>query len=202
MQPAAADREKFEPGRNDAAEAAWLAAAAGCPGGSGALAAAGRSLVLGQNLPSQEPVRCSAAVFAQEARNCAAACCAFWSRFNWWTSSWIGQAPTGFRSSEGTACAALALERPLAVGGVEQAARSRPVAAARGRNWGAICYELLRWCRHLAAASGTVPAGCWLRQPHPYRFLLQAQFSALAQLRAIEQALASVSSANTGSQAR
>jgi apolipoprotein N-acyltransferase len=85
-----------------------------------------------------------------------------------------------------------------AVGGVEPGAPSRLLPRPGGSIAAAICYELSDG-EALAAASRS--GGLWLLASanlDPYPLLLQRQFTALAQLRAIETGRWLVSAANTG----
>jgi apolipoprotein N-acyltransferase len=85
-----------------------------------------------------------------------------------------------------------------AVGGIEPGAASRLLPRPGGAIAGAICYELSDGSA-LAAASRE-GAGWLLASANldPYPALLQQQFQALAQLRAIETGRWLVSAANTG----
>lgn len=85
-----------------------------------------------------------------------------------------------------------------AVGGIEPGAASRLLPRPAGAIAGAICYELSDGAA-LAAASRH-GAGWLLASANldPYPALLQQQFQALAQLRAIETGRWLVSAANTG----
>jgi len=85
-----------------------------------------------------------------------------------------------------------------AVGGVEPGRPSRLLPRPSGAIAGAICYELSDGAA-LAAASRS--GGRWLLASanlDPYPLMLQRQFTALAQLRAIESGRWLVSVANTG----
>ncbi len=85
-----------------------------------------------------------------------------------------------------------------AVGGVEPGPASRLLSRPRGDVGVAICYEL---SDGTALAAATREGARWLLASanlDPYPLQLQGQFSALAQLRAIETGRWLVSSANTG----
>lgn len=95
-------------------------------------------------------------------------------------------------------CRSVPLGRAFGGGGVSPGEGSRLLRLPDGPIAVAICYELADG-RGLAAASG---AGAeWLLASanlDPYPAMLQKQFAALAQLRAIEAGRWLVSSANTG----
>lgn len=85
-----------------------------------------------------------------------------------------------------------------AVGGIEPGPPSRLLPRASGPIAGAICYELADGD---ALAAATRDGARWLLASanlDPYPLMLQRQFSALAQLRAIESGRWLVSAANTG----
>jgi apolipoprotein N-acyltransferase len=85
-----------------------------------------------------------------------------------------------------------------AVGGLQPGPPSRLLTRPAGAIAGAICYELSDG-QALARASAT--GGRWLLASanlDPYPAMLQHQFAALAQLRAIESGRWLVSAANTG----
>lgn len=85
-----------------------------------------------------------------------------------------------------------------AVGGVEPGPPSRLLARPQGPLGVAICYEL---SDGMALSAATREGATWLLASanlDPYPLMLQQQFAALAQLRAIEAGRWLVSSANTG----
>lgn len=85
-----------------------------------------------------------------------------------------------------------------AVGGIEPGAASRLLPRPAGAIAGAICYELSDGA---ALAAASLEGAGWLLASanlDPYPALLQQQFQALAQLRAIESGRWLVSAANTG----
>ena len=85
-----------------------------------------------------------------------------------------------------------------AVGGLQPGAASRLLPRPAGPIAGAICYELSDGA---ALATAVRNGGGWLLASanlDPYPAMLQQQFQALAQLRAIETGRWLVSAANTG----
>ena len=85
-----------------------------------------------------------------------------------------------------------------AVGGLQPGPPSRLLARPAGAIGGAICYEL---SDGQALARASAAGGRWLLASanlDPYPAMLQHQFAALAQLRAIESGRWLVSAANTG----
>ncbi|APD48487.1 apolipoprotein N-acyltransferase [Synechococcus sp. CS-602] len=198
LQPAVPTREKFEPGRQRRLlEQLAAARQQAAQEGLGPLLLPEGSLVLGQNLPSQEPVEVLSGGFRQEGEELRSSVLRF-GPDQLVASSWIDKhrlVPLG----EWVPLARLWRWSGLsAVGGVEPGARSRLLPRPEGAIGVAICYELSDG-QALAAASRN-GAGWLLASANldPYPLLLQAQFSALAQLRAIETGRWLVSSANTG----
>ncbi len=198
LQPAMPTRRKFEPEQQQLLlarlvaarrEAAWR--------GVRALLLPEGSLLLGQPLPSAEPVEVLSGGFRIEGEELRSAVLRFEpDRVE--ASGWVDKArvvPLG----EWVPLAGLWRWSGLsAVGGVEPGPPSRLLRRTGGAVGVAICYELSDgWALLSASREG---AGWLLASANldPYPALLQQQFAALGQLRAIETGRWLVSSANTG----
>jgi apolipoprotein N-acyltransferase len=198
LQPAVPTREKFEP-RQQRRLLQRLAAARreAAERGVQSLLLPEGSLVRGQDLPSREPVEVLSGGFRLEGEELRSSVLRF-APDQRIPSGWIDKhrlVPLG----EWVPLTGLWRWSGLsAVGGVEPGAPSRLLPRPAGAIGVAICYEISDG-QALAAASRD--GARWLLASanlDPYPALLQDQFAALGQLRAIESGRWLVSSANTG----
>jgi apolipoprotein N-acyltransferase len=205
LQPAIPTRHKFEADQQQLLlqqlaqaqrRAAWRAAAAGPAPVAGVLLPEG-SLALGQPLPETAAVEVLSGGFRREGLELRSSLLRF-APGQRWASSWVDKhrvVPLGEWVPLGRLWRWSGLS---AVGGVEPGPASRLLSRPGGDVGVAVCYELSDGSA-LAAASRD--GARWLLASanlDPYPAMLQGQFAALAQLRAIETGRWLISSANTG----
>lgn len=205
LQPATPTRQKFLPEQQRrlllqlaaAQRQALLPGEASTPETITGLLLPEGALALGQPLPEPATVEVLSGGFRVEGLEQRSSVLRF-APGEWLASSWIDKhrvVPLG----EWVPLAGLWRWSGLsAVGGIEPGAASRLLERPGGAVGVAICYEISDGA---ALAAATREGARWLLATanlDPYPLMLQAQFRALAQLRAIETGRWLISSANTG----
>jgi len=197
VQPAIPTRQKFLPGQQERLQSLLVKAlAAAQPSGATVVLPEG-ALAEGQRLPVPAPVEVLSGGFRQDDATLRSALLRFAPQTTT-AGSWVDKhrvVPLGEWVPLGPLLRWSGLS---AVGGIEAGDASRLLLRPQGAIGVAICYEIADG-RALARASRE--GARWLLASanlDPYPLLLQRQFQALAQLRAMESGRWLVSAANTG----